>query len=242
MPKNSFDHELFYVRPDGLTGDELAFDPEESRHIAASLRKSKGQMIWATDGKGTRFEAEITSVKNGVRARIINRIEIADKPQIDFTLAQAVIKGERFDWLVEKAVELGVRRIIPFTSRFTVATGADRTTRWRRVALAAMKQSQRLILPEIASVVSFEDMLSLSASFPKRLLAHADSNHSIREVLGTEPTSVFGLVGPEGGFSEEEIEQTLDAGFVAVKLSYARLRAETAGLVLTAMVMNIVQT
>jgi 16S rRNA (uracil1498-N3)-methyltransferase len=135
-----------------------------------------------------------------------------------------------------------VKRIIPFTSRFTVAAGADRTARWRRVTLSAMKQSQRLFLPEIDPVVSFEEMLRLSASFSKRLLAHADSNLSVREAMGTESDSVFGLVGPEGGFSEEEIRQALDAGFTAVKLSDARLRAETAGTVLTAMVMNIVQT
>jgi 16S rRNA (uracil1498-N3)-methyltransferase len=231
-------HELFYVRQEGVSGEELVFDAEESRHIAASLRKSKGQAIWATDGQGNRFEAEITETKPMVRAGILSRIDKSEQPHINLTLAQAIIKGERFDWLVEKAVELGVGRIIPFTSRFTSATGTDKIDRWRRVALAAMKQSQRLFLPEIHPTVSFEEMLRLSEDSQIRLIAHAESERSVHDVLASKPKTVFGLVGPEGGFSNEEIQQARDAGFVPVKLSDARLRAETAGAALTVLVMG----
>lgn len=239
--------ENFYVKPGDVSTEHLSFPPEEAAHIRRVLRKKKGDIVHAVDGTGNVFEAELLTVSaETVEARILSKRRRVGEPSATVTLAQAVIKGDRFDWVVEKAAELGVARLIPVTSRYTQLGGnAKKTARWQRIALAAMKQCGRSILPEITETKNFSRTVSLGADFDLRLIAHAGpGSRPVPELIPDNYRGVpriFLLVGPEGGFSPEEIEEARGQGFWPVSLGPRRLRSETAAVTLTVQVMTCLQ-
>jgi 16S rRNA (uracil1498-N3)-methyltransferase len=236
--------ESHYVPPERIIRDEVDFPPEEVRHLVFVLRKKKGDRVWAVDGLGGAYEVELILVsKKEAKGRILRTERNVGESRMDVTLAAGVLKGERFDWLVEKATELGVRTLVPFLSRGTaVRPNPQRIRRWRHIALAAMKQSGRSVLPEIKDFHQLEGVVRISAGFDFRIMAHpgpgsTDLSDVFKKLTGL-PKSVLLLVGPEGGFVSDEVCLLEGSGFVRVSLGPRRLRAETAGVVLTAQVMG----
>ncbi len=234
----------FYVKPDNVHGNELIFSEDEAHHLSTVTRKKKGDTVWAVDGEGTAYEVEILYIeKNEVRAKILRTRRRIGEPVAEVTLAQGILKGEKFDWLVEKATEIGVRRIIPLISeRSITVAGPQKIARWKRIALSAMKQSGRSILPEISSAQPMKRILAMGSNCHYRLIAHQGpgsiplkTSRENRSILN--PKSLL-IVGPEGGFTKEEIEQAAEQGFTSVTLGPRRLRAETAGIVLTALLLS----
>jgi 16S rRNA (uracil1498-N3)-methyltransferase len=232
--------EGFYVPPGRIHGDEVTFPPEEVRHLVFVLRKRKGDRVWAVDGKGNAHEVELVHLgRKEAKGRILRSERNLGEPKIDVTLAVGVLKGERFDWLVEKAVEIGVRRIVPFLSEgTTVKTNAPRIRRWKNIAIAAMKQSGRSLLPDVDEFRNLDYVLKDSSAYEHRLAAHAgDGSTPMKEALRDLPhpfKSALLLVGPEGGFVQREVELLRRNNFLPVSLGPRRLRAETAGIVLLA--------
>ena len=155
----------FYVKPDMVFGNELIFSEDEAHHLSRVIRKKKGDVVWAVDGEGTAYEVEILYIeKNQVRARILRTRRRIGEPVAEVTLAQGILKGEKFDWLVEKAVEIGVRKIIPLISEYSIAVaGPQKIARWKRIALSAMKQSGRSILPEISLAQPLKRVLAMGS-------------------------------------------------------------------------------
>jgi 16S rRNA (uracil1498-N3)-methyltransferase len=235
--------ESHYVPPDRIVRDEVAFPSEEVRHLVFVLRKKKGDRVWAVDGLGNAYEVELVRIsKKEAIGRILRTENNVGESPTDVTLAAGVLKGERFDWLVEKATELGVRSIVPFLSEGTVVRpNSQRIRRWRNIALAAMKQSGRSMLPEIKDFHQLEGVIRISAGFDLRIMAHpGPGSAALSEILGKlpdPPKSVLLLVGPEGGFVPNEVRLLEENGFVPVSLGPRRLRSETAGVVLVAQVM-----
>ena len=234
----------FYVKPDMVYGNELVFLEDEAHHLSRVMRKRKGDIVWAVDGKGTTYEVEIIYIeKNEVRAKILKTRRRVGEPVAEVTLAQGILKGEKFDWLVEKAVEIGVCKIIPVISERSIAVaGPQKITRWKRIALSAMKQSGRSILPEISSAQPIKRVLAMGSNCHYRLIAHQGpgsaslrTSREKRSVLN--PKSLL-IIGPEGGFTSEEIQQAVEQGFTPITLGPRRLRAETAGIVLTALLLS----
>lgn len=236
--------ESFYVDPKNIDGNELVLTGDEVHHLSRVMRKKKGDLIWAVDGQGSAYQAEILYIaKNDVRARIKQTRRRLAEPVAEITLAQGVLKGDRFDWLVEKATEIGVRRIIPMTSDYTeIEISAQKLGRWKRLALAAMKQCGRSILTEISQPESFHEVIRLGANCQHRYFAHSSHSRSplkIESSTGAIKTpKALLIVGPEGGFSESEVEAATEHGFHTASLGPRRLRAETAGLVLSTIVLS----
>ena len=236
-------HEHFYVDPKNVRHGEIELSEEETHHLSRVLRKKKGDVIWSVDGRGTAYEAEILYItKTSTRAKILRTRRRVGESIADVTLAQGILKGEKFDWLVEKATELGVRKFIPFTSHYSsTVAGPQKLTRWKRVASAAMKQSKRSILPEINPVKTLEQVLGMGAGCHHRLLAYAGPESTplnIKKRPGpvVTPKAIL-VVGPEGGFTEDEIRCALDHSFELITLGPRRLRSETAGIVLSALLL-----
>jgi len=230
--------EGFYVPPERIHGDEVTFPPEEVRHLVFVLRKNRGDKVWAVDGRGTAHEIELVHLaRKEARGRILRSEHNVGESSSTVTLAAGVLKGERFDWLVEKAVELGVRSIVPFLSEGTlVKTNAPRVRRWRNLAIAAMKQSGRSVLPDVDEIRNLNFVMKDSSVYELRLAAHPGEGsvpmpQALRS-LPHPPKSALLLVGPEGGFIQREINLLKEHGFVFVSLGPRRLRAETAGMVL----------
>ncbi|HHS13426.1 MAG TPA: 16S rRNA (uracil(1498)-N(3))-methyltransferase [bacterium] len=226
--------ESVFAPPECFRNDEVTIPAEESRHLRA-LRKKRGDEIWVIDGKGGAFRVRLLDTGQETMGKVMESRRLLGEPRARVTLAPALIRGERFDWLIEKAVELGVSRLLPvITQRTERAAGPQKWRRWQRIALAAMKQSGRSVLPEIMDPRPFERVILMGADCTLRLIAHdaGDTGWSAKTGSRNPAYRALAMVGPEGGFSEEEIAMAVEHGFRPVSLGPRRLRAETAALVI----------
>ncbi len=232
--------ESYYIDPKQVMGDQLRITGDELHHLGRVKRKHPGDIVWAVDGQGAAYESEIVEItKREAVCQILKTRRRLGEPLSEITLAQGVIKGERFDWLIEKAVEIGVSRIIPIESENAVLkAGPQKLARWRRVALAAMKQCGRSVLPEITEPKSFKRIVGLGTDCAVRLIAEAGEQSVPVQASSGGTRKALLIVGPEGGFSESEVALARENGFQPVTLGSRRLRAETAGIVLASLVLG----
>ena len=200
----------------------------EAHHVLKVLRGSTGDHIEVVDGMSRLFVAEL---RGGGEAVVLEELATPDDAHFELSLYQAVPKGGRMDLVVEKATEVGATSIVPLlTERGVVNPREGKVNRWRRVAEAAARQSLRLRIPTVEEPVSFADAVA-RAGEPGVLLHNAPDVPPVETVVGS-PAGLF--VGPEGGWSEEELRIAEEAGLVLGGLGPYRLRSETAGIVAVA--------
>lgn len=248
----------FFVSPPSLSGATALISGPEAHHLIHVLRLGIGDTIELYDGSGSVYEARIAQLESGLaRATILavaKESEGAMSPELH--LGQALLKGKNMDAVVQQATELGVASLQPFVSKYCVSRQmpADRERRrqerWARIALGACKQCGRPAPPSCLPVVSFSDLLAgANAGYDAKLIFwEAESAGPLDEVwdkvAGTAAQEyvrrrVLVLIGPEGGFSEEEVRQARAAGFQAVTLGRRVLRAETASLAVVAIIQHL---
>ncbi len=222
-----------FVSPENVQGESFSLDPKESHHVARVLRKKIGDVVTLFDGVGTRYQAQVTLVDPVVRGRIMERS--VDSKKMSVTLLQGLPRGSKFDFVIEKATELGVDAILPFVSEKNPLKGTDKSDRWQRLAEAASKQCGRATIPVISAVVdlkSLSDRLENTASLWLNVASDAES---IRVVLSRfreeSPRKINVIVGPESGFSDSESAWIAARKCWPVSLGALTLRTETAGLV-----------
>jgi len=225
--------DFFYSPPSYIDKDRLNVFGTEFIHITKVIRKQVGDEIFFVDGLGFIYHCKISKIsKNDLIADIISKTQSKNENDIAITLALGLLKNpSKFDFVVEKAVELGVKKIIPFISKFTISQ-KPKIDRWQNLAISAMKQSQRAFLPVICKPISFEELLAYEADF--KLIADIEAEPSTAEFINIEKENIkdiIVLVGSEGGFSEEEIASAEESGYKKINLSKNRLRAETAAIV-----------
>jgi len=211
-----------------LTGDE-------ARHLSHVLRAKPGDRITVFDGCGRRAEAEILTVTRDLVSLRLGESHSPPPPIPAITLAQAIPKGKNMDFIVQKAVELGVAHIQPLVTHHTIVQPGDgKSGKWRRTALEACKQCGQDTLPVIADPMTFDAWLTSQASTPgiKLIASLTPEACAIREVLRAHPatTAATLLIGPEGDFSSGETAAALEAGFLPISLGDIVLRVETATL------------
>lgn len=238
----------FYTDPEKINQETLTIDGDEARHILSVLRRGAGDEIDVVDGRGTKYRVMIEEVsRDFLQGRILSRTRMENEPDGHVTLAQAICRKERMDFLVEKATEIGVSSVIPIVTQKNLVKvgGASREKakidRWRRLAIAAMKQSLRTVLPEIHDVTPFDQLLPQIGNFDLCLIASLDKDaKSVRECeqLKTRPDRVLLIVGPEAGFTDEELSEAVALGAIPVNLGSRRLRTETAGIVFFSLVLH----
>ena len=223
----------FYLAPNNWTESPF-IEGDEAKHLAQVLRIQSGATITVFDGLGNFAEARVLSVS---KQRIDLMLELAESkptPLPEITLAQAIPKGKNMDWIVQKAVELGVSKIQPLVTRNTIVSpGDEKAEKWRRTALEACKQCAQFTIPVIAEPISFEAWIkSPDPSELKIIASLAENPENFRETLAAHPEieSVTILIGPEGDFTPQETEVALAAGFIPVTLGDLVLRVETATL------------
>jgi 16S rRNA (uracil1498-N3)-methyltransferase len=198
----------------------------EARHVLKVLRGCDGDPLEVVDADRRLFLAELGA---GDEARVLEVLEGYE--EVGLSLYQAVPKGGRMDLVVEKATEVGATRIVPLlTERGLVRPGDAKVGRWRRVAEAAARQSLRMVVPEVAQPVSFSEAVREVGG--EGVLMHNEPDLAPLEALVSAPASLF--VGPEGGWSEEELQAAEEAGLALAQLGPYRLRSETAGVVAAA--------
>lgn len=229
----------FLVAPGAVRDGAATVDGEELAHMRKVLRLRPGARVLLWDGEGTEHEALIRAYVGGVAAMTVVRSYRPERESsLAVTLAQAVGKGDKMDWIVEKSTELGVACVAPFLSSHTIPRfggerGERRRERWEKIAAAAARQSGRTRIPEVREPDRFDAMLARDWQCDARLLLWEGPSGraltSLREELGSLG-SVLVMVGPEGGFSEEEAAKAAAHGYHAVSLGKRILRTETAAV------------
>ncbi len=224
--------QLFYS-PDIAPGAFCTLDPEESRHAVRVLRKRKGDELHLTDGRGMLHHCRIVVADD--RACVVEPVgqdSFLSNSPFSIHLAVAPTKNpSRMEWLVEKAVEIGVGAITLLQCDHSERTFL-KTERLQKIALSAMKQSLRTLLPTIHEATGLREWLQSGVSTGQRIIAHCEAGCPRQPLAATlQPgldTTI--LIGPEGDFSSEEIALALKCGFLPVSLGSSRLRTETAAL------------
>lgn len=206
-------------------GEEFTLPDPESHHIRKVLRGRAGDAFEVVSNERRLYSAEL---KEGRQAVVTGEIAVTRGAPADVTLYQAVPKGRNMDLVVEKATELGVDRIVPLlTERTVVNVGEGKLDRWRRLAEAAARQSLQLRVPEVAEPMMLSDALKEASD--SVLLHNGEGLPALEDAVKAPEVGLF--VGPEGGWSEGEIEMADEAGLALVQLGPYRLRSETAGIV-----------
>ncbi|HTX06209.1 MAG TPA: 16S rRNA (uracil(1498)-N(3))-methyltransferase [Steroidobacteraceae bacterium] len=224
--------------PEPLTrGSRHTIKGDAANHIARVLRLAAGDPLTLFDGRGGEHAARIEALRKGAVVVAVGEFSAHERESpLSLTLAQGVSRGERMDWVVQKATELGVSRIVPLlTERSVVRLDAKQAERklehWRGIAVAACEQSARNRLPDIAPPLGLPDFLRgrEKDGGATRLLLSPTGALRIGELQALDG-GVIALVGPEGGLAESEQHAALDAGFIAVRLGPRILRTETAAI------------
>ena len=225
----------FFIPADALSGDRIEIGGEALHHLRTVLRLGPGSEVLLLDGAGNCCRALLETVgrERAVAAATARWRETEDLCPL--RLLQALPKGDKFDLVLQKGTELGVTVFQPvLTGRAVARPETGRTGRWERIVREAARQSRRPGLPSLAPLLPLADALA-TVREPLRLVLWEAGARPLAEVLPTaRPEGVAVLVGPEGGFSADEIAQVVVAGFLPVHLGPRILRTETAGLAITA--------
>ena len=227
----------FFTDREFILEDKIFIKGDDAFHIARSLRMAVGDPLTVSDGQGTEYSCELVRIRDDeCECRIISSGSSLAELPVDVTLYMAYPKGDKLETVVQKAVELGCSRIVPFESSRCIkrpkAEKADKQTeRLMRIAKEAAKQCGRARLPEVTQPVSFDRMLSMARAAELSVLCYeGERERSIRSVLedAAGVSSISVVVGSEGGFSEDEAVKCREAGLVSVTLGRRILRCETA--------------
>jgi 16S rRNA (uracil1498-N3)-methyltransferase len=222
------------IDPDAATA---RLSEEETRHLSQVLRLSTGDEIAVFDGAGREFRARVERIaRQGADVRLIEEVGPAPEPAVRLTLAQSVIKGEKMDDVVRDATMMGVSAIEPLVTEHTAAhmKAGRAPERWRRIAIASAKQCRRAVVPAIGAGTAFTDWLAQDRAAMRLLLVEPSASvegHPLSTLGGDRPSSASLLVGPEGGWSESEIDAAVRAGCVPITLGRRTLRADAIPIV-----------
>jgi 16S rRNA (uracil1498-N3)-methyltransferase len=229
---------------DRIVSEKVTIGGSEAHHLLHVLRAAPGMNVTLFDGSGVEFEAEVATCKrSGVELRVIERREADRELPFPLTLGVALPKGDRQRWIVEKAVELGVTRLVPLaTDRSAVAGERPPGDKLQRYVIEASKQCGRNRLMEISSSATWRQWLDLPSASddasrtppPRKWIAHPDCRRPSADDLTPGPPT-FIAVGPEGGLTDEEAAAAETAGWGLVGLGPRMLRIETAAMALVSL-------
>jgi 16S rRNA (uracil1498-N3)-methyltransferase len=226
-----------------VQGDRLRFDRAEAHHLGRVLRLRPGAVVEATDGRGRLFQVRLVTLdRDGAWGAIVTQGPSGGESSCAITLAQAVLKGARMDWLVQKATELGVARIVPMATarvvvRPTRGAGSGRPARWARIAREAVKQCGRGVVPPVDAPRPLADVLATVPQHDAAWLCWEAGGAGLGAAARAvgQPARLLLLVGPEGGFTPDEVALARGAGATLVSLGPRILRAESAGVTAVAL-------
>ncbi len=230
---------VFFVSPERIAPPTITITGDLLIHLRDSLRVQVGEVVLFGDGASHRYRAEITAMsKQTMAGRIVETISHSPLQCPALLLGQALLKGEKMDWVIQKATELGVNEIVPLQSCHSVVQIRTerldaQLARWRRIALEAAQQSEQWRVPTIARPQSLAGFLTTrSTGMATFMLAERQEGNSLQTVdLPQDVTgSVVILIGPEGGWSKEEVDIAEQAGSKLITLGHHILRAETAAV------------
>ncbi|MFD2333831.1 RsmE family RNA methyltransferase [Cohnella sp. GCM10020058] len=242
----------YFIDPGQIDGDAVVLLGEDARHLSAVMRAKTGEPFIACDGSGRECLAEIVNIEVGrVEGRVVRTGPSDSEMAWRVTVAQSLPKGDKLETVIQKGTECGAAAFLPFVSKRTVVQydarkEAKRLDRWRKIAKEAAEQAHRGIVPEVEEVASWKGLLAGFGRFDRVLLCYEEEGRRgaglkpeleafarrlSEETASSSQPRLLVVVGPEGGFDEEEARQAEAAGAVCVGLGRRILRTETAALV-----------
>ncbi len=237
----------FFVPPGLLQSEHVELGGELSHRLRHVLRLRAGDRVVLFDGSGLEYEVALDDTDGpSIGATVLSRREGTPEPRVRVVLYQSVVKGDRFDWLLEKGTEIGVSRFVPLLSRRAVVRPSpersERTERWQRIITEAAEQCGRSRLPELAPVMRLDEALATAEGlrlFPWEREKKTSLRQALRESSSEDkpPAVVSIFIGPEGGFTQDESDAAAAAGARSVSLGPRILRSETAGILAVAAVL-----
>jgi 16S rRNA (uracil1498-N3)-methyltransferase len=218
-------HEQFFYS-EHIEDNTLIIDGDEHKHLSRVMRKRPGDTIWISDGKGTSYQTEILEIgQDNTKCKIVKKYPEFGEPKNRVSLAVGLIKPSHWEIMLEKAVELGVYDIYPLFTRYTVLKGIKRE-RQEMIVLSAMKQCGRSYLPILHDPVSLNDFIKQKRHEITYICDNQDDYPQLTP--GMDSANYLVLIGPEGGFSTEEVELAIQHSVQPALLTNRRLRTETA--------------
>ena len=221
---------------------EITITGSEAHHMRHVLRLRAGDRVTIFDGTGNECDGEIIGQnRQTVTVRVLTFRRPLHEPSLRLTMGQSLVKGDKMDFIIQKATEMGVSSVIPFVSLRSVSRLEEpkkdkRLTRWRRIAVESSKQCGRMIPMDVERVMSFHEVLGWSGDHPVRIILWEGAKNRLKSLLRgmdrphIRSQGLIFLVGPEGGFSEAEVEQAEKSHFRPASLGPRILRVEAAGL------------
>ena len=240
----------FFAPPAAFTRDAVHLDADEARYLREVLRLKVGDQVFVFNGEGREFRCTIEEARrDSSLLKVVEEIEPArTESPLSIRLAVALLKGEKFDLVVQKATELGVTAITPVTTKLADIRFRDqsdakkRVTRWQRIALEAAKQSGRAAVPTVEEPQTFSTLVSATPSSSVRLMFSERDGNSLSQLIESqaEPIdSLTAVIGSEGGWTDEELGLARERGWQVVTLGGRTLRAETAAIAVTTLLQHL---
>lgn len=239
---------LFFIDSKNIVDNQVAISDTALKHITKVLRLGKGDRIWLGDESKKRYLIELTEIDyKKATGRILETKEVSDAPAVEIILLQSVLKGEKMDILIQKAAELGVSKVIPVITERTIVKFSEsrissKEKRWQSIAKEASQQSGRWDVPEIAPITDFKYIFEKTGKVDLGLILWENERENrlktvLRRYKNDDIKRISAFIGPEGGFTEKEIELAREKGFISVSMGDLILRAETAAII----IMGIIQ-
>lgn len=236
----------FFVPNSGFEGELVRLSPEQARQICHVLRLKPGDPIVVLDGNGTEYDVTLTAVRPPETiGQMTGRRPARGEPQAKITLFQSLLAREKFEWVLQKATEVGVARFVPVLTERSILRGKlieeKKLDRWRRIVTEAAEQSHRGRIPTLDRAITFGQAVSGLSDFDRALIAAPSPKAvSLRDALrdlDRGAVSVGLMVGPEGGFSGTEVDLACETGAIPIHLGPRILRTETAAVVASALIL-----
>ena len=237
----------FFADPSCVDGEQIRLAGSDVNHMKNVLRMKPGEEVWVSDGEGMDYFCSVEGYEEKeavlrVVKKEVSQTELASR----LILFQGLPKGDKMEWIVQKAVELGAYSVVPVSTRRCVVKldnkkAEKKVSRWQQIAESAAKQSKRMLVPEVRSVMTFKEALAYAKELDVLLIPYelAKGMKETKELIRSiEPGKSIGVfIGPEGGFEEQEVADAMEAGAKPITLGHRILRTETAGLAVLSVLM-----
>ncbi len=236
----------FFISASDIEGDRVQLSPEQSHQVCHVLRLRPGDTIVVLDDSGTEYDVTLTTVdRKETTGQVTSRHRARGEPRAELTLFQSLLAREKFEWVLQKGTELGVTQFVPvLTERSLVRTKTieeNKLDRWQRILMEAAEQSHRGHIPQLEPLIPFDQAVLRLRDYDRCIIAApSEGAATLRDALKDitrSPASVAVMIGPEGGFTEEEVALACEKGAVRVGLGPRILRTETAATVACALIL-----
>lgn len=225
---------LFYSNFNNSDSD-IILDEIDSKHLSKSLRKKVGDIIRITNGNGLEIKGKIIRLGKNIKVNVINRVKHKKKDLL-IHIAMSPLKNQsRFEWFVEKSTEIGISEITPLITKFSEKKKVN-VSRLNKIVISSMKQSNQFYLPKVNQITSFDEFLKLNKDY--KFIAHLKNNNRFNKKSIGNKDKIVVMIGPEGGFSKEEILKANKEKIKEISFGKNRFRSETAGVFAVSIINN----